>query len=58
MITNMTGSSILKSTGLTDQVKPGNLSGLFLKENHTVITFLTQSNRKEFQTLRMIGNHV
>ena len=30
MMTNMTGSSILKSTGHTGQVKPGNLSVRFI----------------------------
>ena len=59
MITNMTGGSILKSTGHAGWVKPVNLSGSSLeKENHTVITFLTQSNLKELQNLKMIGNHV
>ena len=32
MMTNMTGSSILKSTGCIDQVKPGNLSVRFILE--------------------------
>ena len=59
MITNMTGSSILKGTGHTVEVKPGNLSVRFILEGEpTVITCLTHNNLKEFQTLRMIGNHV
>ena len=58
MLANMTGSSILKGTGHTDQVKPRNLSGSFLKENHTVITYLIHINQKELQTQRMIDSHV
>ena len=59
VLANMTGSSILKSTDHTSQVKPGNLSGSSsVMENLAVITFLTQSNLKESQTLMMIGNHV
>ena len=59
MMTNMTGSSILKSTGHTSRVNPVNLSGSSLKmENHTVMIFLTQSNLKELQSLMMIGSHV
>ena len=33
MMKNMTRSSILKGTGHSNQVKYGNLSGSFLKEN-------------------------
>ena len=60
MLANMTGSSILKSTDHTSQVKPGNLSVRFILSDGelAVITFLTQSNLKESQTLRMIGSHV
>ena len=44
MVTNMTGSSILKSTGHTGWVKPLNLLDLSLEiEIHTVMKFLTQS---------------
>ena len=57
MLTNMIGSSILKSTDHTSQVKPGHLSDSFLKENHTLIIFLNQSLKLKV-TLRRIGNHV
>ena len=60
MVTNMTGSSILKSTGHTSQVKPVNfqLGSSLEMENNTVMTFLTQSDLKELQTLMMIRSHV
>ena len=48
MRTNMTGSSILKSTGHTSQVKPVNfqLDSSLEMESHTVRMFLTQSLRE------------
>ena len=59
MLANMTGSSILKSTGQTGQVKPGNLIGSSsVMENLTVMTFLNQSLEFLKVILMMIGSHV
>ena len=61
MMTNMTGSSILKSTDHTSQVKPVNLPVRFILgdgEPYSDDFSLIQSNLKEPQTLMMIGSHV
>ena len=47
MLTNMTGSSILKSTGHTDQVKPGNLSVRFILEGEPCSDNLSDSEQSE-----------
>ena len=48
MLANMTGNSILKSTGHTDQVKPGNLSVRFiLEEIETCSDNLSDSEQSE-----------
>ena len=59
MMTNMTGSSILKSTGHADQVKLVNLSVRFILGDGEPYSddFLIQSNLKEL-TLMMTGSHV
>ena len=62
MMTNITGSSILKSTGHTSQVKPENcqLDSSLVIENHVVITLhqslkelLTQNSLKLFQQMNL-----
>ena len=60
MMTNMLGSSILKSTGHTSQVKPVNLSVRFIleMENKTVMIILIQSQKLWRMILKMIGSHV
>ena len=47
MLTNMTGSSILKSTGHTSQVKPGNLSVRFILEGEPCSDDLSDSEQLE-----------
>ena len=47
MLTNMTESSILKSTSHTDQVKPGNLSVRFIFEGEPCSDNLSDSEESE-----------
>ena len=47
MMTNITGSSILKDTGHTDQVKPGNLSVRFILEGEPYSDSLSDLEKSE-----------
>ena len=58
MMTNMTGSGILKSTGHTDQVKPGNLSVRFILEGEQHSENLSDSEQSEGISDSEDGNHV